>query len=177
MGKKHEVWGTVPGTNGHVEASSHGRVRRVRRGSRWGDVAVSPPHVFTQQEDRYGYRTVCLSLGGRWRPHGVHALVCAAFHGPRPSAAHQAAHGDGTLTRNVPDNLRWATPAEQAADKRRHGRQMEGVTCHLSRLTEAEVLAIRAAYPAATMPALAQQHNVTTANISAIINRKTWKHV
>lgn len=176
MSEKQEVWKPVPGTRGHVEASSLGRVRRVKRGREWAERDVNPPHIYAQMTDRYGYKTVCLSLDGRWKPHGVHALVCAAFHGPK-SADQQAAHGDGIRDNNTPDNLRWASPKEQAEDKRRHGRQMEGETCHLSRLTSAQVVEIRSLHPAMSLAAIARKFGVTANNISSIIKRKTWKHV
>ncbi|WP_208609489.1 HNH endonuclease signature motif containing protein [Streptomyces atriruber] len=51
----------------------------------------------------------------------AHFLVCVAFHGPRPTASHQVAHGDGDPTNNRPCNLRWATPAENSAGAVRHG--------------------------------------------------------
>lgn len=176
MSEEAEVWKTVPGTRGHIEASSLGRVRRVRRGSIGAERKVSPPHVYTQQEDRYGYRTVCLSLDGRWRPYGVHALVCAAFHGPK-KPGDQAAHGDGTRSNNTPGNLRWATAKEQSADKLAHGRQMAGETCHLAKLTNDQVRIIRSMHPDQSFAAIAREFGVTPENISNIIKRKTWKNV
>jgi hypothetical protein len=56
----------------------------------------------------------------------VHRLVCEAFNGAPAREGLQAAHFDGNVLHNVPSNLRWATSAENAADKERHGRVPRG---------------------------------------------------
>lgn len=68
-----------------------------------------------------GYLCVWLQIGGKGRSFSISRLVCTAFHGPAPSRDHQAAHFDGVITTNSAANLRWATPVENADDKRRHG--------------------------------------------------------
>jgi hypothetical protein len=47
-------------------------------------------------------------------------LVLLAFKGHPPTPQHQAAHADGCRQHNDIWNLRWATPQENAADRRRH---------------------------------------------------------
>ncbi len=51
-------------------------------------------------------------------------LICELTYGPAPSVIHQAAHSCGRGDRGCvnPTHLRWATPAENAADTRRHNR-------------------------------------------------------
>ena len=49
-------------------------------------------------------------------------LVVLAFLGPPPFPGAHAAHFDGDKLNNRLSNLRWASPAENEADKRRHGR-------------------------------------------------------
>lgn len=163
-----EEWRPIPGWEDLYDASSLGRVRRITK---------SPPYIMTLSDDHDGYLQVTLTRNNKWRTYRVAALVCAAFHGPRPSPEMQAAHWDGVRVHNTPDNLRWATPLEQCADKARHGTTIMGDACHLSRLTSADVIAIRKAHRPRMGAALARQYGVTTANISSIINRKTWKHV
>lgn len=51
----------------------------------------------------------------------AHRLVCTAFNGERPDDKRHCAHRDGNSHNNIPENLYWATPKENAADKRRHG--------------------------------------------------------
>ena len=51
----------------------------------------------------------------------VHKLVALAFHGPRPSPAHEVAHGDNDVSNNRPDNIRWATVLENKEDYKKTG--------------------------------------------------------
>ena len=64
------------------------------------------------------------TLSKHGRPWSVkaHRLVALAFLGPSPFPRAHVAHYDGDKTNNHVPNLRWATPAENEADKRRHGR-------------------------------------------------------
>lgn len=96
--------------------SNLGRVKRVRPDRNGRGEGL----VLKQRLGRYAY--VTLRERGRHSPHLVHRLVCAAFHGAPPSPKHHAAHWDGDGLNNRADNLRWATSAENEADKARHGR-------------------------------------------------------
>lgn len=93
----------------------------------------------------HGYPVAGLWDGQRTHAIPVHQLVCEAFHGPRPSPAHQVAHGDGDRTNNQAFNLRWATAAENAADTTMHGRHSKGEDCSYAKLTARNVAEIRAA--------------------------------
>jgi hypothetical protein len=73
-----------------------------------------------------GYPRVNLFVNGKRIVRFVHQIVCEAFHGPKPSPTHQVAHYDGTRFNNRADNLRWATPKENAADSIRHGTRPSG---------------------------------------------------
>lgn len=72
-----------------------------------------------------GYHRYCLAVDGAKIYRSAHALVCEAFHGPRPPGR-QCAHKDGSRTNNAPDNLYWATPKENCEDRKKHGRQADG---------------------------------------------------
>src|SRR5271157_4590362 len=60
-----------------------------------------------------------ISLDGRRRL--VNRLVCKIYHGAPPSQRHQAAHNCGFSSCVNYRHLRWATPAENTADKILHG--------------------------------------------------------
>jgi len=89
-----EEWKPVPGCDGY-SASSLGRVRGPR--------AVLKPSAM-----KNGY------LGAKIKGKGttVHAAVCAAFHGPRPTDDHTVNHKNGIKTDNTPGNLEWMTRSE-----------------------------------------------------------------
>lgn len=70
-----------------------------------------------------GYLAVRISRGPTV---SVHRLVCEAFHGPKPAPDMQVAHNNGKSTDNRASNLRWATPLENAQDKKLHGTQFAG---------------------------------------------------
>lgn len=90
--------------------------------------------------DHKGYRAVRVSVDGKRERRMVHQVICRAFHGPRPTPAHEVCHIDGDPTNNRPQNLRWGTRKENAADRHAHGRTSRG---------EAHSAAIRASNQAA----------------------------
>lgn len=124
-----------------------------------------------------GYLIVAVMVGGRARTLPVHVIVAEAWHGPRPPS-HQVAHGIGGPTDNRPSNIRWATPRENAADKRLHGTETRGERNGAAQLTEAAVLTIRCEFAAsrATQAALAQRFGVEPSTIALITRGKRWAH-
>lgn len=133
-----EEWRVVA-RNPNYEVSSLGRVRRATpyRSTEVGYILAQRPCVD-------GYPRVGLSYGGRIRAIAVHVLVCEAFHGPRPSPKHQAAHGDGVRTNAAASNLRWATHRENQADRVLHGTNPVGERNPAAKLTDMNIWAIRA---------------------------------
>lgn len=96
-------------------------------------------------------RTLIPSLNGRGylkikvnygRDAYVHRLVCEAYHGSCPPGK-QCRHLDGDRANNKPNNLVWATKAENEVDKIIHGTLQEGVKHHKSMLTENQVIEAR----------------------------------
>jgi hypothetical protein len=104
----------------------------------------------------------------------VHQLVLEAFAGPRPENC-QVRHLDGDPSNNKLDNLAWGTKAENEADKIKHGTLLFGTANPSSKLTEADVLDIRASNK--RQVDLAGIYGVSQAVISAVRLRKIWKHV
>ncbi len=122
-----------------------------------------------------GYRNVHLRRDGISMTKMVYELVCVAFHGQRPSPHHQVAHYDGDPTNDRADNLRWATPKENAADKVRHGRSLRGTKQHLCKLNEEQVREIRRRIARGELQArVAADCGVSRPTVSAIVNRRNW---
>ncbi|MFD5198845.1 HNH endonuclease signature motif containing protein [Streptomyces sp. NPDC058375] len=116
------------------------------------------------------YAQVSHTAQGRTVWTTVHRLVCAAFHG-RPAAGQQAAHGNGDRWDNRADNLRWATAAENSADKRAHGRWGR-------RFTEEEVRAMKELIAAGARGVdVAREFKTTTGFVSELKSGKRWAHV
>lgn len=124
-----EVWLPCPGFETAYVVSDTGKVRSVSR-TVIQPAAKNPSRSVERRlragtikpsDNGHGYKSVMLRGDGRSYRRYVHRLVLEAFAGPPPTPDHQAAHNDGNPSNNRLDNLRWATPAENAADIDRHG--------------------------------------------------------
>lgn len=128
---KYEQWRPVVGHEDSYEVSSHGRMRsldRVYADSRgWmyhrRGKLLNPGLSGTKGKQ---YRHVSLTMGARQK---VHAIVAAAFIGPRPPGM-QVCHIDGDRFNNQADNLRYGTPSENNLDIGCHGRNHHANKTH-----------------------------------------------
>lgn len=77
---------------------------------------------FARQKDGYPV------ISHEGRAYGAHRRLCELVNGPPPTPQHQAAHGcgKGHLGCITNRHLRWATPAENCADKVIHGTNRPG---------------------------------------------------
>jgi hypothetical protein len=105
-------------------------------------------------------------------------LVCEAFHGPAPSAAHEAAHWNGKKIDDRKDNLRWATPIENNSDKRIHGTHRFGSKAYNAKLTEALVKQARE-WRSLGVPwsVVAQRCGVAVRTARNAVNGGSWTHI
>ena len=111
-----------------------------------------------------------------WCEH-LHVIVCETFHGPRPPGM-QVAHENGDSTDCRASNLSWKTPLGNAADRIRHGTQVQGERVASAKLTETDVRQIRAlAASGVSQYTIADQFNITRPNVGYIVRRQTWAHV
>ncbi|KAB2798954.1 hypothetical protein F9L06_10140 [Brucella anthropi] len=133
-----EVWAELPGWS-FYEVSPKGRVRRKPRTPKCRNGRNLKSHV----NDK-GYPAVHLRQDGREKQMPVHTAVALAFIGEPPTALHEVAHGDGNSMNANLSNLRWATHAENEADKLAHGTLMHGETHPSARFTDREIEQIRA---------------------------------
>lgn len=164
-----EQWRIVEGWP--YEVSSQGRVRRTvlyNNSNPDGSVKCSI-------SKSTGYPSVCMSRGNFKKSFFVHQLVAEAFLGPRPSSRHVVAHADGTRDNNRLENLRWATYEENEADKLVHGTRARGEKIFGCRLTERDVVAIRASNE--TIDELAPIFGVDRSTIWKVRCNRIWKHV
>lgn len=108
------------------------------------------------------------------RTRTVHGMVAETFL-PRVFGKSEVAHNNGVRTDNRSVNLRWATPAENAADKRRHGTHWQGVAHKQAKLTDADVTAIR--QDPAPDSEIAVRYGVSRSLISGLQRGEGWSHV
>lgn len=107
---------------------------------------------------------------------GAHRLMCEHRHGPPPTPKHEVAHscGNGHLGCVNPSHLRWATSAENHADKLIHGTHNRGERNNQVKLSEADVRAIRTT-SGITQSKIAERYGVGQQTISRIVGRKSWE--
>lgn len=106
----------------------------------------------------------------------AHRYVCLLSHGPAPDRKHQAAHNCGNSRCVNPRHLRWATPAENNADKVLHGTILRGENSSVAKLTESQVIAIRSLLSEGNMTQkeIASTFGIDQTTVSDIKRRKNW---
>lgn len=107
---------------------------------------------------------------------GAHRAMCRIAHG-EPQPGTECAHSCGSRLCVNPRHLRWATPAQNAMDKRAHGTSSAGAANPQAKLTENDVRTIRRLARSCTREALAREYGVSRRAVGMIIRRDTWGHV
>lgn len=107
----------------------------------------------------------------------AHRHVCLSVRGLPPTTDAQAAHSCGRSTCVNPRHLRWATAAENAADKVNHGTDTRGDRHPGVRLTDADAMEVRRRRLAgAPVGELAREYGVSSTTISLVASgrRRHW---
>lgn len=112
-------WRKIPGFE-RYEASNLGQIRKA------ADMFGRPAgNVLKPRISNYGHQVV--SVYGETRSQqkrsSIHRLVCMAFHGPAPFEGAVVCHNNGIADDNRPENLRWGSIADNAADFKKHNQE------------------------------------------------------
>lgn len=171
---RQALWGDL--TLQGWEVSSAGQVRSwfLRGGA--GRMS-SRPYLLKGWVDSKGYVRLTHSSTHRNRTVKLHQVVARTFLGPCPDRM-VVCHSDGDPANNAVSNLRYDSVLENHADRERHGRTARGEQGN-NKLTESQVLAIRARYTGerGEQSRLAKEFGVTRTLVSYIVRRKIWKHI
>jgi hypothetical protein len=161
-----EIWRTIQDFPAY-EVSNLGRVQSNKR----GEPKILKPWLHNSG----GYPAVKLSVrGAAQQTKLIHQLVCRAFHGRKPTPRHEVAHNDGVPTNVRADNLRWALPWENAADKRSHGTHINAGQFK-PQLTPDDVREIRRLLTTGMSQRLiAEQFGIWQTMVSHIHLRRRW---
>ncbi len=175
-----EEWRPIPDWP-YYEVSSLGRVRSLDKTvpNPGGGHRLRRGQLLKFLWHKHGYAKVTL-YGHDTKQITVNVLVCLAFHGPKPTPKHEAAHWpDRDPANNRADNLRWATHQENEDDKIPHGTRPKGKTHVLCQLNEEQVKEIRrlAAEGSMTGAQIGARFGVSQPTVSAINTRRLWKHL
>ena len=157
-------WRDVVGWEGIYEVSNHGDVRNTVTGK-----------LRSTKGRVVGYPAVTLKKKGRAQQTIlVHALVAAAFIGPRP-LKYDVMHIDGSRTNNRLDNLRYGTRSENNMDKVNHGTDSRGEKHYQAKLTEDIVREIRQG--GFTDKEWAKHLGVSRQTVQDARTGRTWGHL
>ena len=116
---------------------------------------------------------VVVKIDQRYR--SVHRFICEQKHGPAPTEQHQSAHSCGIRACVNPQHLQWKTPSENQMDRAIHGTSNRGERHGNSKLTKANIRAIREAQ--GTQREIAARFGVHQVTVSKIKLGKLWQHV
>lgn len=175
-----EIWRDIPGYEGRYEVSSRGRVRSLDTTitrSNGRSLRVHGRILRPALHEKNRYRLALPIEGCSNRSFYVSNLVAAAFIGPKPAGC-EVCHNDGNRLNDCAENLRYDTPKRNAADRKGHGTHLVGEAVPSAKLSERDVLAIRAAFARGARAAdLAGQFDVGANAIRRAALGITWGHL
>lgn len=163
--------------NGHI-SSSRLRFGDNNRPELHTIYLSSTPGLRLKGQPVYDFVRVQAERGKR-KTVPVHRLVAHAWLPPKPSPRHVVRHLDGNMYNNSAPNLAWGTVKDNFADRRRHGRSLDGVRNPNHKLTEDDVRAIRARLrdTSDSMGAIGRDFGCTRVMVRYIRDFKNWRHV
>jgi len=134
-------------------------------------------------DECWEWKAGCVSNGyGRFRFNGkkqqAHRVAWQLEHGPIPKGMFVCHTCDNRLCVNI-NHLYLGDHKDNMDDMVAKGRQAKGEDIRQSKLTEAEVVAIRTLYATGeyTYRGLAKMFNVNATTISLIVRYKIWTHI
>jgi len=105
-------------------------------------------------------------------------LVCMLVHGQPPTPKHEAAHSCGNGSKGCvnPGHLKWATRAENEADKIDHGTSNRGERSGNAKLTNEEAVEIKRLLGVTKLSQkrIAQSFGVSATTVHEIASGKRW---
>jgi hypothetical protein len=167
-----EEWRKIPGFENY-SVSSLGRIRRDTGGAG----RCKAGRILKLKRKWNGYLFVSVYDKDGPKDRSIHALVAAAFIGPRP-ARMDVAHINGVRDDNRASNLRYATRSENNFDKRSHGTDNRGSKHCFAKWTDEDVVAaIQMKKQGVRVGEIARMFNLSHSAVSMALSGKQWKHL
>ena len=161
----------------HYLVSTHGDVYGTldtHRNPRATPMKLRPNYI---GDEGRKYPTVTICHDGIKELKLVHCLVLETFVGPCPYG-HEGAHNNGITTDAQLVNLRWATPQENWADRKKHGRGNAGTKNPAVKLTDEKVMEIRFRRNAGCLQrVLSSEFGISQSTVSLIVLGRKWRHL
>lgn len=177
-----EIWKDIKGYEGMYQISNEGRVksisRHVSRGVLQDKMPFTKELILATAHDEGDYVIVNISKNAKSGNKTVHRLVATAFK-PNPHNLPEVNHEDGDKENNNDWNLTWCTKAQNMEHAARMGliSSRPGILNPAAKLTEAQVIEIRALKPTHTLKQLGEMFHVDQSMIALIVKRKNWQHI
>lgn len=173
--KPGEQWKDVVDYEGIYQVSNYGTVKRVKRAAATR-VGAQVKHLAPSKS--YFYPRVVLHNQDRGKSFFVHALVAAAFLGPRPEG-HQINHKNGDKLNPGADNLEYCTQSENWKHALNTGllNPAKGEKFPQAKLTDEKVREIKALKGKMQQSVIAKHFGVGESVVSRILSGKSWSHV
>ena len=175
-----EVWKDIKGYEGHYQVSDLGRVKSLSRvvKSRVGVFGTKKEIILKTFKNGDGYLKYKLCINGKEKSVISHRLVANEFL-ENPFNKPQVNHKNGIKDDNRVDNLEWVTSSENVIHSLANNLKIpqKGSEHGMSKLTEKEVLEIRAIGRTKTLKEVGKMYNVDMSLISLILLNKIWNHV
>lgn len=166
----NEEWRPVVGYEGLYEVSSLGRVKRVAL----HPIRGTAGKVLTPKEDAYLRVTLFRNDGKRYC-YGIHALVAAAFVGPRPTG-HLVDHIDENKRNNHADNVQYLLPIHNTRKSIARDLSIVGVRSNGGKLSYEDACEIRRLSAHGISRAeLGRRYGVAAPYVTQIVQGKKWK--
>lgn len=164
-----EIWKDVMGFESHYEISNLGSIRRKAGSYNTPKTRPVKSHIMPN-----GYVQAQLWMHNKAFHRYVHRLMLEAFVGLCPEGM-ECCHNDGNRQNNRLDNLRWDTHLSNITDTARHGNRCRGESQGSSKLTEADVLAIRCMIASGTpYDDICARYKISKPHVTRIKQRKVW---
>lgn len=173
--QKLEIWKDVVGYDGIYEVSDLARIKSLSRYRRCGKGGyIIPDRIRRQSLDSDGYLLVSLYIKGVSEKLKVHRITAQSFI-PNPENKSDVNHKKGIKTDNRVTQLEWKTNLENIEHATINGFVAKGEKHHNAKLTEKEVLEIRASN--LSHKEMAALYNTSRTNIVKILNRQRWAYI
>lgn len=159
----------------------------VSRGLRYDNGKLLWPdgRELHQTLSRRGYKVVSLGLSKCRRSFNSARVICWLHHGPPPGPNYHADHINRDKLDDSPENLRWATPSQNALNISDESRKRMADQCKfnprkrhfgeshpLSTLTREQVLAIRGSNESQRV--IARKFGIAQSTVSKIKRGVRW---
>jgi len=160
-------WREINGYEGLYKISNLGEVKSIKKGI-----------ILKDRISNCGYIRVVLCKCNNRKAISVHRLVAKNFI-DNPKEKPDVNHIDGNKKNNKISNLEWVTKKENSLHSFKIGLQkpQKGINHGMASVSEGEVILIRKLKGELKQKTIAWLFNMSTANISRIMNRKLWDHI